>query len=162
MGARSMCPSGPRHARAVTAVGAMALVAVLLSGCAPASGLADARQFNVPGCTFEVRVGQTADAASVDVRRNGLEPPFVADPLRDCGVHPGVELHFGADGTSRWFCDSYGRSGGTEGVSGACYSYSAGLVGGTWYGGSAPGTLQSAFVVWTDVYDATHRVPVYP
>lgn len=47
-------------------------------------------------------------------------------------------------------------------MTGKCYSYSAGIVGGTWYGASAPGPLQSAYVVWTDVFDATHRIQVYP
>ncbi len=148
--------------RAAAAVSAVALIAAIVASCAPPSGLPDARQFNVPNCSFEVRVTQANGRVGVEARQDGALPPFVADPTRECGAYLAIELVLGADGSGVWYCDPEGSGGSPASVDGQCYSYPAGIVGGTWYGASALQPLQKAYVYWTDEYDATTRIQVYP
>ena len=132
------------------------------SACTPASGVTDARQFDLGSCgQFEVRVGgQSGGLAFVAARQFGLEPPFVADPPARCFI-TSLTLGIGPDSSHVTSTICF--------VSGAppiCDAYSGGVVGGVWQqlaiGGIQPGELQSATVRLLDGRDAVHVINAYP
>jgi hypothetical protein len=138
----------------------IAVVIIGVVGCAPPSGLPDARQYDLGACgQFEVRLGgQTGGLAFVAVRQYGLAPP-VPTGSGICRIVT-LQLGTGPDSTDVTLHSCH-RFMGTEG----CDRYSAGAVGGTWYQlASSDGLLQSARIGLSDIPEevATRHIDAYP
>ena len=143
-----------------TTVLAVLVAGVILAACTPASGLPDARQYDLGAkCgQFEVRVGgQNGGLSFVAVRKFGLQAP-IPDPY-SCRI-VSIRLGTGPDDQNITLHEC-SRFFGTEG----CHSYSGGAAGGTWYQlATNDGPLRTARIGLSDIPEevATRYIEVLP
>ena len=137
----------------------IAVVMIGVVGCAPPSGLPDARQYDLGKCgMFEARIaGQDGGPSFLAARQYGIKPPVVGQGY--CSI-VSLDIGVGPDSShvTTLHCDVFY-------LPPICLSYSAGFVGGVWYqSATSTDQLQSARVGLTDTEEPvpSRWIQVYP